>query len=337
VLAAGIGAYQLLFGLLTRLSNATQTTLDDVLMRRMRLPARLLLALLSLHAYVVLRDRELPTVRKGVLIIELFLGAYVLIEVVETVVLFYWLGERKKVQLPALVRHLILTVLYMVAGLSIVGTVTGVDLIPLLATSTVATVVLGLALQDTLGNLFAGLALHSERAFSIGDWILVDGIEGQVVYVGWRSTRLQTFSWDIVSLPNSVIAKARMQNFYAPNRTCARNVETFVSVSASPEEVERAARRACAEVPEILKEPLPKVWLIAVTPLFQRYVIKIWIGDFARHDDMESELLKAMFRACRDVGIGLAPLSAQPALDPRAPETVVAAAAPANLQNDSTS
>src|SRR5690606_33703516 len=154
-----------------------------------------------------------PTARKGVLIVELLLAAYLAIEAAETIVLHYWLGERKKVQLPALVRHLILAVLYAVAALSIVGSVTGVDVLPLIATSTVVTVVLGLALQDTLGNLFAGLALHSERPFGVGDWILVDGVEGKVVYVGWRSTRLQTFSDDIVSIPNSVISKARVQNF----------------------------------------------------------------------------------------------------------------------------
>ncbi|WP_437618796.1 mechanosensitive ion channel family protein [Sorangium sp. So ce1151] len=312
VFALGFVAYRLFFAVLARVARATQTSLDDLLIRRMRLPARLLVALISLHTYIALRGGELPTLHKGVLLMELALASYLAIEIAETMVIDYWLAERQKVQIPALVRHLLLAILYLVAGLSIVGAVTGVDLVPLLATSTVITVVLGLALQDTLGNLFAGLALHSERSFGVGDWILVDGIEGQVVYVGWRSTRLRTFSGDIVILPNSVIAKARVQNFCAPDRTCARNIEMLVSLGAAPEAVERAAQRACAAVPDILREPPPRLWLAAVTPLFLRYVIKFWIADFERHDLLESELMKTFFRACREEGVALSPAAAQP-------------------------
>ncbi|WP_437596122.1 mechanosensitive ion channel domain-containing protein [Sorangium sp. So ce590] len=319
VLALGFVAYRLLFGLLSRVARATQTSLDELLLRRMRLPARGLVALLALHTYIALRGGELPRIHKGVLLLELALASYLVIEFAETLVIDYWLAERQKVQIPALVRHLLLAILYLVAGLSIVGAATGVDLVPLLATSTVITVVLGFALQDTLGNLFAGLALHSERSFGAGDWILVDGIEGQVVYEGWRSTRLRTFSGDIVILPNSIIAKARVQNFCAPDRTCARNIEMLVSLDAAPEAVERAAQRACAQVADILREPAPRLWLAAVTPLFQRYVIKFWIADFERHDLLESEVMKAFFRACREEGVALGPAAAQPglALDPR--------------------
>ncbi|WP_437541955.1 mechanosensitive ion channel domain-containing protein [Sorangium sp. So ce367] len=314
VLALGFVVYRLVFASLSRLAGATQTSLDDLLVRRMRLPARMLVALLALHAFISLRGGELPTLHKAVLLLELTLAAYLAIEIAETLIIDYWLAERRKVLLPALVRHLLLTILYLVAGLSIVGAVTGVDLVPLLATSTVITVVLGLALQDTLGNLFAGLALHSERSFGVGDWILVDGVEGQVIYVGWRSTRLRTFSGDVVILPNSIIAKARVQNFCAPDRNCARNIEMLVALAAPTEAVERAAQRACSEVPEVLREPAPRLWLAAVTPLFQRYVIKFWIADFERHDLLESEVMKAFFRACRDEGVALSPAAAQPAL-----------------------
>jgi small-conductance mechanosensitive channel len=150
----------------------------------------------------------------------------------------------------------------------------------------------------------------------------VDGIEGQVVDMGWRATRLRTFSWDIVAVPNSVIAKARLQNFYAPDKVCARNVELLVRLGASPEQVERVVRAACEGLPEIRKEPAPKVWLVGVTPLFQRYIVKIWIDDFSRHDDIESDLLKALFHGSHAERIALSE-GALPALDASA-GTIVA-------------
>jgi small-conductance mechanosensitive channel len=305
VLVLGEVSYRLLFGALQRLSQRTDTHLDDLLVRRARLPARVLHVAVAIHSFLVLRGIENDVIRTSVAIIELLLISYLVIEALETFFLHYWLAERKGIHVPAVVRHLALVVVYTVVVLSIVGSVTGINVVPVLATSTVVTVVLGLALQDTLGNLFAGLALHAEKPFGLGDWLLVDGLEGQVVYMGWRSTHLRTFSGDLVAVPNSVIAKTRLQNFYAPDKVCARNIEVLVRLGATPEQVERAVLLACEGLTEVRKEPRPKVWLVGMTPLFQRYVVKIWIDDFARHDDIESDLLKALFHRCNAEGIAL--------------------------------
>ncbi|XXF80852.1 mechanosensitive ion channel [Myxococcaceae bacterium GXIMD 01537] len=325
ILVLGEVSYRFLFGALQRFSLRTKTQLDDLLVRRMRLPARVLHLAVALHSFLILRGLEHAMVRTSVAIVELLLLAYLVIEALETVVLHFWLGERKGIEVPAVVRHLLLIVLYTVVVLSIVGSVTGINLVPVLATSTVVTVVVGLALQDTLGNLFAGLTLHVEKPFGLGDWLLVDGIEGQVVDMGWRSTRLRTFSWDIVAVPNSVIAKTRLQNFYAPDRVTTRNVEVLVRLGVLPEQVEAVVRRACEGLAEVHKEPVPRVWLVALTPLFQRYIVKIWISDFARHDDIESDLLKAVYTQCLAAGIDLREGSA--ALVP-GEERVVAALPP---------
>jgi small-conductance mechanosensitive channel len=196
--------------------------------------------------------------------------------------------------------------------------VAGINVLPVLATSTVVTVVVGLALQDTLGNLISGLALHAEKPFELGDWILVDGIEGQVVYMGWRATRLRTFSSDMVALPNSVIARARLQNFYAPDKLCSRIVEQPVLLSAAPEAVEAAIGRAAARVARVRADPAPRVRLVQVTPLFQRYAVRFWIDDFQQHDDIESDFMKAMWHECREQGVALPGVNpSAAALDPR--------------------
>lgn len=328
VLVLGEASYRLIFGLLQRWSQRTKTQLDDVLVRRARLPARVLHLAVALHSFLVLRGLGNDIVRTSVVLTELLLVAYLVIEVSETFVLHYWLGERKGIQVPAVVRHLILVVVYTVVILSIIGSVTGINVVPVLATSTVVTVVMGLALQDTLGNLFAGLALHVEKSFGPGDWVLVDGLEGQVAYMGWRSVHLRTFSGDIVAVPNSIIAKARMQNFYAPSRLTARNIELLVRLGASPEQVERAVCQACESLAEVRKEPAPKVWLVGMTPLFQRYVVKIWIDDFARHDDIESDLLKALFQHCHAEGIALGDMTPAPAFAPSENQVVSAVRPP---------
>lgn len=303
VLAAGALLYHGLFWTLHRLARRTTTQVDDLLLQRMRLPARALVALWAGHALLLLRGVELDAARSAVTVVELLLVAYLAIEAVETLFFEYWLRERRDTPVPALVRHLVLVVLYSAAILSVLSSATGLNLVPLLATSTVVTVVLGLALQDTLGNLFSGLALHFDRPFSIGDWVLVDGLEGQVVSISWRSTHLRTLTRDIVAVPNSLIARARVQNFSAPAPLTGRNLEVLVRLEASPEAVSRALAAAAARTEGLAREPAPKAWLVGFTPLAQRYVVRLWVEDFARHDDVESDLMKALWHTLGDEGL----------------------------------
>lgn len=306
VVVAAELVYRLAFRGLSRLATLTKTTLDDVLLRRLRLPARVLVVLVGFHALLAMRQIHNAGVAQGLAITELLLVAYLIIETIETMVLHYWLGERHGVQVPNVVRHLILIITYTVAALSIVGGVTGINVAPLLATSTVVTVVVGLALQDTLGNLFAGLALSMDRPFKLGDWVYVDSVEGCVVYSGWRATHLQTLTRDIVIIPNSMLSKTRLQNFNAPTSICGRNQEVIVGLHAMPEEVEQACLMAITKVPAILRTPPHKVWFVQTTALFHRYVVRIYVNDFASHDDAESDFMKALVHelAARQIRVG---------------------------------
>jgi small-conductance mechanosensitive channel len=297
--------YRLVFLAMARLSTLTTTHLDDLLVKRMRPPARGLLLLLAAHTFLVLRGGGATRAWSVLSALELAILAYIVIEVMETLILDYWMGERKGVQPPAVVRHLVLTLLYTMAAIFILGNVAGVNVMPLLATSTVVTVVLGLALQDTLGNLFAGLSMHVERPFSIGDWISVDGVEGQVVEMAWRATRIRTLTRDVVAIPNAVIGKARVQNFDLPARLTGRNLEVLVTLDASPEQVERAVLAAAEAVPRVLGDPAPRAWLKGTTPLCQRYVIRIWIEGFEQKDDIESDYLKALWKTLHAEGVAL--------------------------------
>lgn len=305
MLLVGELLFRLGFLLMGRLSSLTTTHLDDLLVRRMRFPARGLIVLLAAHTYLVMRGGGATTAYTLLAGLELSLLAYIVIEVLETLLLDYWIVERNGVQPPAVIRHLLLILLYSVAVLFILGNVVGVNVMPLLATSTVVTVVLGLALQDTLGNLFAGLALHVEKPFTIGDWVAIDGVEGQVVEVAWRATRIRTLTRDIVAIPNAAIGKTRVQNFDLPAPLTGRNLEVLVTLAASPEQVERAVQAARAATPRILAEPAPRAWLKGSTPLCQRYVVRVWIEGFGQKDDAESDFMKALWRTLRDEGIAL--------------------------------
>jgi len=100
----------------------TSTTLDDRLVARMRLPARALVGLVALHALLALRGADHHGFLAGVIVVEVLLVAFLAVETLETLLFHYWIGERQGVTVPAVVRHVVLVVVYGVVVLSVLGT-----------------------------------------------------------------------------------------------------------------------------------------------------------------------------------------------------------------------
>src|SRR6188508_3279144 len=123
----------------------------------------------------------------------------------------------------------------------------------LLTTSAVGAVVVGFALQDTLGNAFAGLAIQSERPFKVGHWIKVSDFEGRVAEITWRATKLRTKAGNFVIVPNNIIAKEAITNYSEPVAPTRLDLEVGVSYNSSPYVVKRAMLDAMAQLPVVLQ------------------------------------------------------------------------------------
>ncbi len=103
-----------------------------------------------------------------------------------------------------------------------------------LATSGVVALVLGFALQSALADVLSGLAINIDRPFGAGDWIEVHpDIEGEVVEINWRSTRLRTWLSELIVVPNSVVAKSVVINHsrLAQKHRCAIRIKIDHSIS----------------------------------------------------------------------------------------------------------
>ena len=132
---------------------------------------------------------------------------------------------------------------YLGAWLAIVDVAFGVSVTGLVATSGIIAIVLGLALQSTLGDLFSGVAIGIDRPFGIGDLVWIEGgIEGRVVETNWRSTRILTSSSDVATIPNSVVAKSRLMNRSAPSENRSDAVKIMLDPAVPPETASPCSR-----------------------------------------------------------------------------------------------
>jgi CRP-like cAMP-binding protein len=173
----------------------------------------------------------------------------------------------------------------------------------LLTTSAVGAVVVGFALQDTLGNAFAGLGIQSEKPFRVGHWIRVGDFEGRVAEVTWRATKLRTKAGNLVIVPNNLIAKDAITNYSEPAVPTRLEVEVGASYLSTPADVKAAAHEALAQVPRVLKTPAPDVLLHSFDGSAITYRIRFWLADYEFDDEARDEARTAIFYAFARRGI----------------------------------
>jgi len=173
-------------------------------------------------------------------------------------------------------------------GIALVAAdVWGADLGKLLAALGMGSLVLGLALQDVLGGLFSGIALLSARPFSVGDWIRVGEIEGQVKNIDWRAVSLQTKDKYLVMIPNSVIAKREFENFNKPTPVHRVSVKIDFSIEHPPNKIVQALSAPLKNILEILKEPKPEIYLVGydMSEGLAHYEISYFISNYENKDN----------------------------------------------------
>ena len=150
----------------------------------------------------------------------------------------------------------------------------------LLTTSAVGAVVVGFALQDTLGNLFAGLAIQIEKPFRVGQWIQVGGREGEVQQITWRATKLCTKDGEFLVVPNSLISKEMVLNYSEPTVANCVSVEVGASYLTPPNEVKAGILEAIANAPLALQAPEPKVLVKSFGDSAINYTGYFWINNY---------------------------------------------------------
>ncbi|MBL8149779.1 MAG: mechanosensitive ion channel [Blastocatellia bacterium] len=169
----------------------------------------------------------------------------------------------------------------------------GVQLSSLLVTTTLLTAIIGFALQETLGNIVAGLTLQAQQPFEIGDWIQLDGHvpTGEVKEVNWRATKMVTLDKVEVTIPNGMLAKNSILNYSKPSRVVRRNIYIVAPYHIPPRSVSQIILQTLEETPDVLTEPSPSV----VTNRFLEnglieYWVRVFITAFDKRDGIDSRV-----------------------------------------------
>ena len=220
-----------------------------------------------------------------------------------------------------LLQDLVVGVVYLGTTLSILAFVFGVPIGTLVATSGVIAIILGLAMQSTLSDVFSGIALVLGRPYVIGDWILLsDGMEGRVVESTWRSTHVLTAANNLVVLPNSLLAKLGLTNVSRPNGTHLLTLTLRVAPTHSPSAVVGVMQAVLAGCRSIVAEPPPIVALKGLDAMALEVELQFRVESPAQRTPARNEVLDVVYRRCIEAGLAFAPPPAAVALLSRSSE-----------------
>jgi small-conductance mechanosensitive channel len=184
----------------------------------------------------------------------------------------------------------------------------GISITPLLASLGVGSLAVALALQDTLANFFAGLYMVADKPIEAGHFIrLESGEEGSVVYLGWRSTRIQTLAGSVVVVPNSKLAGSVITNYSLPEREMSVNVDAGVHFASDLQQVEKVTIEVAREVQRTIEGAVP-----TFEPSFRfhtfgesgiRFTATLRVRDFVAGYVVKHEFIKRLSERYRREGI----------------------------------
>ncbi len=215
---------------------------------------------------------------------------------------------RKGFEAPTLVRNIFSIVAFTALFLLIFSSIfEDVNLGALFTTSAIFGVILGLALQDTLGNFFAGISLQADRPFQVGDVITVGAQKhtGVVEQITWRAVKIRTFQNHVIEINNSTAAKEPLEVCPRGNLN-ARLIFFNTLYSDSPAKTIHVVREAVREADNVSEKITPIVRIRNFGDSGVDYEVKYWLDDYAKFNDTDALIRQRIWYAFRRAGLNFA-------------------------------
>ena len=219
---------------------------------------------------------------------------------------FLVLGRRPRES--KLVQDLLAALVYLAATFAIVAYVFDLPLKGLLATSGVLAIVIGLALQSSLGDVFSGVVLNIERPYRVGDWIILDDtVRGRVIETNWRATHILTIGQDVAIVPNSIIARSKLVNCSTPTQIHGASIRVKLEPVLTPGAGRNLLKEALLGCSHILRTPEPTVTIVDLSAEMIDFELSYSVADVSAVDLAQNELFDRVYRAAAAAGAKFAP------------------------------
>jgi len=294
---------------LLRLAQKTKTEVDDILIRVIKnivtysIPIiGLMIALTPLALQTPIPERILFSL----LAVLLMRGAISMVDDMSKLLEKTWLKRTSstldKGLLP-LLRKTVKTSIAILGVLIILGK-WGVQIAPLLGALGIGGLAIALALNSSLSNVFAGIQLLLDRSVNVGDKVqLESGEVGVLLDIGLRTTMMKTYDNEVISLPNSQLANARIKNYTKPDASIRVSVNFAVAYGSEVTEVKRIVLDAISKLDDISQEPGPQVLFLNMGDFSLDMSARVWVDDYGKQFARKLEMTELIYNTLNESGI----------------------------------
>jgi len=219
---------------------------------------------------------------------------------------FVWIPIEDKTdrEIPDIVVGFFSFVIFLLSMCGIFAYVFNQKITSILAASGVVAMIIGLAIQINISNIFSGIALNMERPFLIGDWVKIGDIdEGRILDITWRATRILTRDNSIISVPNSMASESIIRNFHYPDNIFRYWIKVDIDPSQQPENVEKILFDAILSSPYVSSDPPPVVSFSGLSHWSAEYTISFSSTDYGGKIKTRNAVWKRVWNHLKRAGI----------------------------------
>jgi len=221
---------------------------------------------------------------------------------------FVWipLEDHTERNIPNVIRVFASVSIYSFASFGIIAFVYDQQLTSLLASTGLLAMIIGLAVQSNISNIFSGIVINLESPFNVGDWVQIgDNDEGKVIDITWRTTRVRTRNGYVISMPNGQVSEANIHNFNSFD--CVRvEADIYIESHYPADLCADVLEEALASVDGLLDEPEREVRFKGVNWEFgwvSTFELQFWIDDYGSREDLYENVLEAAYGKLKENGI----------------------------------
>jgi small-conductance mechanosensitive channel len=207
--------------------------------------------------------------------------------------------QRHRVKVPKFLTEVVGVIILIVAIFLVLQIGYGQSIKALLIAPGIAAVIIGLAAQDMVGNILAGVALQIGKPFEHGDWLLVDNRYAEVTEINWRSTRLRTVDDISIEIPHRELARQTIVNLNRPRRPYAMRIPITLDYAVPPTRVKDVLLHAVANAKGVLPAPKPQVFLKNFGDSGIEYEIRFWLEDYELYCQVCDAIRTNMWWKCK--------------------------------------
>ena len=295
--------------ILLPLVQKTKTEVDDIVIRAVRKLVAYAVPVIGLM--VALTPLALPTnipqrTLFSLLAVLLIRGAISVVEELSQWIAQTWVKRTDSTlddTLLPLVRKAVKTII-IILGVLVILQEWDVQIGPILGALGIGGLAVGLALNSSLANIFGGIQLLLDGSLNAGDKVMLESGEvGEVLDVGLRSTKLRTYDNEVIFLPNSQLANARIKNFTRPDVSIRVTVNFCVAYGSDVSRVKQVVLDAIRELDDILQEPAPQVLFLNMGDFSLDMCARVWVDNYGKQFARKLAMTELIYTTLNESGI----------------------------------